>query len=134
MNLFSRLFVDMRYKTLVDIEVVPIYVGKDEFWLEKMIQADKNKNDELLGRCYGYPDTAIEAFVGRRQRYEKRIGGISIAFTGFIFSQDNYEQGLQECSIRWQLTVQQLSPQLHDLLSKEAIDENLEKYFSREKN
>jgi len=86
------------------VEVLPGYVGRDA---ESLALLKNAKDDSGRGRAYGYPDTAIDAFLGNRPR-SNHPSPFKI-LSGFVFSEDHYEEEL-ETSRRW-----------HDALKKASL-------------
>lgn len=102
----------------------PIYIAKDESWLERIIAADNEKDGYELGRCFGFPETAIQAFHGDRSPFMGHFhdGNPLGYFTQFVFSEEYFEEEL-ETSKKWHDTVKNLSSKLYE----EAA--NVEIYF-----
>ena len=111
---------------------------------------------EEVGHAYGFPQTAIDAFLGRidrdnfgRDKREPRVSSILNGrplskmdpFTGFFFSADHFLEEYKSTSIKWHDTIKELSPYLYDKIGEgfispssiqksEVIDMNGEHFFS----
>ncbi len=91
-----------------------IYPAKDKNWLERIIKAERSKDHIELGRCFGFPETAIQAYLGERQRLESVVAeGLPIrAVTSFVCSADFWRKEAEVLE-RWDDTLATLSPKLH---------------------
>ena len=51
-------------------EQMKVLIGRSKEDLDILIQALQTKSDELLGKAFGFPKTAIEAFTGKREKLD----------------------------------------------------------------
>jgi hypothetical protein len=121
--------------------IASVYVGRDDNWLNRLMKADDEDNDLECGRCYGFPKTAIEAYMGERERFygkfDVQMGHYTIVqclfelaeediphekldpFIQFVFSQDNFRQEFISTSLRWHNVVRRLSPKIYDQIGRD---------------
>lgn len=97
------------------IERFSIYVGKDQNWLKRIKEA---ATDEELGACYGFPETAIEAYGGKRKRlpYDAKLPDelkTETRFADFVMSEDNWREEVKTGK-QWGKTIRELNPRLYD--------------------
>jgi len=103
-----------------DVDLVEMIAGKDSRTVDAAMQAYEEGNERAMGRYLGFPETAIQAYLGERQPF---MGVIAPAnhpidmFTGFVFSRDHWKEEFCDTSVRWHDTVKRLSPALY----REAI-------------
>ncbi len=98
-----------------------IYAAKDRSWLQRIMKAERIRDHRELGRCFGYPETAIEAYLGERQRLENSRG-IPIRLltaerpvnlvSSFVCSVDFWQEE-EKVLERWDVTLARLSPKLY---------------------
>jgi len=126
-------------------EIRKVYVSKNQAEMDKMLQASSDKN---LSECYGYPESAYEAYAGKRERLdESKITQefkAAEAFGYFIKSEDNWRQEL-EVGKKWADVVRTLNPKLYDRVAnpekyniivtktRPPTEEELKIYFPDEK-
>jgi hypothetical protein len=103
-------------KSIPAVEILPLYIGRDDYCVEKIFNAKKTNNNYNLGIMFGYPDTAIQAFLGNRTRFNsKYFESIqSLMFTQFVFSKDFFKEEFNEVSKIWENTIKRLSPRLYN--------------------
>ncbi len=91
-----------------------IYTAKDTKWLGRIMAASTNGDRGELGRCFGFPETAIQAYLGERQRLERVVAeGLTIrAVTSFVCSADFWWKEAEVLE-RWNDTLATLSPKLY---------------------
>ena len=101
------------------IEQVPVYVGMNEEWKERIVSAECVYDEAELGRCYGFPETAIQDYLGIRPPFlgnfhDSRPLGY---FTWFIQSAEFKDEEIELSAIRWHDIVKRLSPKLYRQLT-----------------
>jgi len=101
---------DGNLSTLPKRIVPAVIVAKDVVWLNRAKQAFLSGDEEETGRCYGYPETAVQAYMGRIPRY--RDSNESISGT-FIASEKHWEKELETVKL-WHDTVKKLSQKIYD--------------------
>ena len=94
-----------------------VHVAKNREWLERKVRA---RTDEESGICYGFPPSAIEAYVGKRKRLrsDKKFPvelKAAAAIAWFIKSKDNWREELKTGEL-WAEAVRELNPTLYDAL------------------
>ncbi len=101
---------------------IEILIGGTQQDLDNLVYAYETSDSELLGRAYGFPATATEAYLGKRPRLDvdalpKKIKhGEAMAFGGFIFSADNWEEEIKQAQV-WADFIKKVSPSIY----KEAL-------------
>jgi hypothetical protein len=91
-----------------------LYVARDQQWLEKLKTAERTDDDQALGEIYGFPPTAVAAFVDGT-----RIPPVEVtptpelaAFAAYMVSPDHAAEDVQTAQ-RWAGQVRELSPRLY---------------------
>ena len=96
-----------------------LYLATSPAWLDELIKADRSADDRLLGICFGFPPSAIEAYIADTCLPPSQIQAPAEvqAFAAYMLSPD---QPLEDLKIaaRWANTVRRYSPGLYQL----AID------------
>ncbi len=93
-----------------------IFIGKDHHTLDKLLRALNDFDEREMGRCFGFPETAIQAYLGERQPF---MGTLPLhnhpidMFTGFVFSRDHWKEEFRGTSVRWHDTVKKMSRALY---------------------
>ncbi len=97
-------------------DTITLYVAIDPTWLDRMRRADHEGDERLMGQCYGFAPTAIEAYITDQvvERADKeRFGTDEIrAFAQFRISKTSPEKDL-EVAARWAAAVKAASPTLY---------------------
>lgn len=104
------------------VEVIPVYVGKNRDIVSRVRRAYELYDEEELGICFGYPQTAVDAFMGRRNQFPGDIEDNTLLgyFAQFLLSRDFFQDEL-ETSRKWLSIVEKLSPRmLRELEEREA--------------
>jgi hypothetical protein len=139
----DRKIVEEKYKTK-DGEIktykraeMHVLVAKNKEDLEFLINAIQSNDDELLGRAYGFPPTAIEAWVGKGKRKRLRVNDLpeaiqqsdAMLFSSPILSADNWQEEIKygkKCADY----IRKLSPTIYrDML--EMMKKAGNNYFKR---
>jgi hypothetical protein len=103
-------------------DFVIIYVASSREILSRILLAEKSNNERELGRCFGYPETAIEAYLGERKRKEsflkthKHFSYYRYPvrfFAQFMFSEEFYKEEMKSTSLKWLKITKKLSPYLY---------------------
>lgn len=91
------------------------YVARSEDDLERLLEAMENDDERELGRCFGYPETAIQAYLGELPPFEgdKNSYGALRFFMMFEMSDEFLDDEISSASRRWHDTVRRLSPRLY---------------------
>ena len=118
------------------ISRIPLYVASNLDNLINTEKADKTEDNRLLGKLYGIPDTAIQAFLGERERYAGNwINKSPLSFfTGFIFSADYHQEELINTSLRWHNIIKRLSPKLYSKIAEKTKTSEVTKSYPIEIN
>jgi len=107
-------------------EQMKIIIGRSKEDLDFLERARESKSDEMLGKAYGFPPTAIEAFVGKRKRLNRRSLPLEIRHSdGIIFSsptlsQDNWQEEIkygQRCGE----FIKRITPKLYEEMKIMAL-------------
>lgn len=83
-------------------EQMKVLIGHSKGDLDFLIQALETKSDELLGKAFGFPKTAIEAFIGKREELD--ISALSqevresdaLLFSSPTLSKDNWQEEIKQ--------------------------------------
>lgn len=105
---------------------VGISIGRGQKELDIITEATIKNNDEAKGIAYGFPPTAVEAYLGKRKKLyrqnlpeEVRLSD-SIAFCFFILSEDNWQEEIKQGQI-YADYIKKISPYLYQkILEHEA--------------
>ncbi len=117
--------VDPYNGEITAVDIVSLYVARDQKTLGRMINAYKRLDDEEMGRCFGYPETAIQAYTGKRPVFEKDFHHPHHQgyFFQFLQSMDFFREELETGNM-WYETVRRLSPKLlAEALEEPGIEE-----------
>ena len=80
-------------------EKIDVLIGRSQKELDLLVEALKSGDEELIGRAFGYPPTAVEAFVGKRESIElKTLSEEAQEASYFLtptFSEDNWQEELK---------------------------------------
>ena len=96
-------------------DVVFIHYAKDASVLESLVQGQRLGDDTLIGKAYGFPDTAIQGFLGIREPLVKPfvLGTPVDYFTFWVQSQEYFKEEIASTSVRWHNAIQQKSPKMY---------------------
>jgi len=112
------------------IERVSMYVGQTQELCDRLIQAVQDRDSYALGRLFGFPETAIQAYHGERSPFMGELNDRTVLgafFTQFVFSQEYFDEEFQNCSVRWHDTVKRLSPKIYKQLKDEYENNSIPK-------
>jgi hypothetical protein len=134
---------------------ITILVAKSNEIISKAIEAWKKGDEETIGKLYGYPETAVKAFVEamedfktkekelllpgenwveyvdeetRKEIAQKRL----LEFVGFRLSRKHYKEELKVAE-RWRKVVERICPEFLEDLSKELEPWQFEFYKKYER-
>ncbi len=105
------------------LKILPIYVAKNPELILRLKKAQYLNDSYELGRLYGFPDTAIEAFHGVREPFMgcMRDNTPKGYFTQFVFSEEYFKEEYRSTTLRWHDCIKRLSSktykELQDLMS-----------------
>lgn len=106
---------------------VEILIGLNDETLENLSRALESKNHELIGRTLGIPETAIEAFIGKRQKLNLRtIPQKELTSESFLFSptptlsKDNWQNEIQEGKRRAE-ALKTISPAVYENIAQNTL-------------
>jgi len=83
-------------------EQMKILIGRSKDDLNFLIKALESKSDELLGKAFGFPATAIEAYTGKREKLDfstlpKEIReSDAVLFSSPTLSRDNWQEEIKQ--------------------------------------
>lgn len=100
-------------------ERVPIFIGRDNCWLERIICSYNHNDNYERGICNGFPETAVQAYVGERSLFEGSFhDGAPLGFFSFFRHSAEYYEEEQASTVRnWHDTVKKLSPKIYAEIS-----------------
>lgn len=119
------------------IERSIVGIAKSSQVLDKLKQARPNKNHQEYGELMGFPQTAIDAFLGKTERLgtdeqDELTNELPHVLNGFIFSKEHAKEELIKLT-RWLRTIAKYAPELiEQLYSKERADK-FKKYLLEDK-
>lgn len=109
---------------------IEILVGVNDVALRNLVQALDLKDHELIGRALGIPETAVEAFAGKRQRLNLyTVPKEDLTSEAFLFSftptlsKDNWRNEIQEGRRRAE-AMKTVSPKVYE----EMVQDTLKSY------
>ncbi|MBI5401486.1 hypothetical protein HZB05_01510 [Candidatus Wolfebacteria bacterium] len=111
-------------------EQMNILIGRSREELDLLEHALESKSDEMLGRAFGFPPTAIEAFVGKRKPLNRQSlspdiqHSDGILFSSPTLSQDNWQEEIKQGEQCGKF-IKEISPQLYNEMKSMAL-RNLE--------
>ena len=122
--LFEQLGLPYEIQDIPDDSQVfaSVYVGKDQEHYDNIINATTKQE---YGICYGFPDTAIEAYIDRSKRFngseKERVEQMDLdipyeklkPFLIFTKSDKHFEDEVISTSLRWHDTIKRLTPNLY---------------------
>lgn len=100
-----------------------ILIGRTPRDLEFLERALKSNSDEMLGKAFGYPPTAIEAFIGKRAALNHQSlppdvqCSDKILFSSPALSQDNWQKEAEPGQLYGEF-IRKISPKLYKLYKK----------------
>lgn len=87
-------------------ERVSIVVGTDEYCLKQFHEAQANMDDEVMGRLYGFPQTAIDAYLGKKEGVRRQNLPEEICKSDFypfiqwgVLSKDNWKKEIETAKV-----------------------------------
>lgn len=107
-------------------EQMEILVGHSPEDLELLERALESKSGEIMGRAFGFPPTAIEAFVGKKEQLDRLSLPQNIRYSdGILFSsptlsKDNWREEIRQGQ-RYGEFIKKLSPKLYEEMRAMAI-------------
>jgi predicted nucleic acid-binding protein len=108
-------------------EQMNILIGRTPEDLEFLELALKSNSDEMLGKAFGYPPTAIEAFVGKRETLDRQSlppdvqRSDGILFSSPTLSRDNWQKEA-ELGQLYGGFIRKISPKLYEEMRSKALE------------
>ncbi len=100
-------------------EQMKILIGHSKNDLDFLIKATKIKSSELLGEAYGFPKTAIEAFLGKKEKLDFSILSKEIResdpvlFSTSTLSRDNWQEEIKQGQ-QYADFIKKISPRIYE--------------------
>ncbi len=95
------------------VSIPALYFGKDDESLQRLVNAS---SDEEFGLAFGFPQTAVDAYIGRIKKHDDRfpddIPIDVLAFARFVRSADHWREELDTGRV-WRDAVRDASPTLY---------------------
>jgi len=107
-------------------------IAKDKESLNLLKEALKTNDEELMGRAYGYPESAIKAFCGKKETIEdaeelpEEIKRRGPSFLRFKLSKNNWQEEIKLCE-KWAEAIKEASPKLYRKFYKKDLVMSFEK-------
>ncbi len=104
-------------------EQMEILIGRSKEDLDLLVQALQTKSDELLGKAFGFPQTAIEAFVGKRKKLDistlpKEVRkSDAMLFSSPTLSEDNWQEEVEQGQRKADF-IKKISPIIYEELKE----------------
>lgn len=104
-----------------------ILVGRTPEDLEFLERALKSNSDEMSGKAFGFPPTAVEAFVGKRETLDRQSlpsnvqHSDGILFSSPTLSQDNWQQEVKQGQLYGKF-IKKISPKLYEEMRSKALE------------
>lgn len=99
-------------------EKIDILVGHSQKELNSLIEAVKQGSDEAIARAFGFPSTAVEAFIGKRKKLKLRNLPLEIQksdallFSSSALSEDNWQEEIKQGQIYADF-IKKISPAIY---------------------
>jgi len=90
-------------------------------------RALKSNSDEMVGKAFGFPPTAIEAFVGKREVLDRQSLPLDIQHSdGVLFSsptlsRDNWQEEIKRGQLYGEF-IKKISPKLYGKMRSKALE------------
>ena len=104
-----------------------ILIGQTPEDLEFLERALKSNSDEMIGKAFGFPPTAVEAFVGKRETLDRQSlpldvqNSDEILFSSPTLSRDNWQQEARQGKLYGEF-IKNLSPKLYEEMRSKALE------------
>jgi len=104
-----------------------ILIGRTSEDLEFLERALKSNSDEMLGKAFGFPPTAVEAFVGKRETLDRQSLPLDIQHSdGILFSsptlsRENWQQETRQGQLYGEF-IKKISPKLYEEMRSKALE------------
>ncbi|PIP17311.1 MAG: hypothetical protein COX44_00585 [Candidatus Portnoybacteria bacterium CG23_combo_of_CG06-09_8_20_14_all_37_13] len=104
-----------------------ILIGRTSEDLEFLERALKSNSDEMVGKAFGFPPTAIEAFVGKREVLDRQSLPLDIQHSdGVLFSsptlsRDNWQEEIKRGQLYGEF-IKKISPKLYGKMRSKALE------------
>lgn len=112
----------------INLARIDILIAKERQSLDLLKKAYETKDDEMFGRAYGFPETAIEAYkkgghfgAMDLSEEERKKNKEALAFCGFRLSKDNWREEIK-IGEKWAKIIKNLSPELYNRWMERADD------------
>ncbi len=99
-------------------EKITVFYGSNKAFVDRLAQAKKDLNDKEMGISFGYPETAIEAYVGEKEGMTRQELPDKIKKTDFfpfiqfgVLSKDNWREEIKTAE-KWANAVKANSPKI----------------------
>lgn len=104
-----------------------ILIGRTSKDLEFLERALKSNSDKMLGKAFGFPPTAVEAFVGKREALDRQSLPLDIQHSdGVLFSsptlsRDNWQQEIKQGQLYGEF-IKKISPKLYQEMRSKMLE------------
>jgi len=118
-------------------ERLNILVGRTQEDLNALLEAEKSGDDEQIGKAFGFPATAIEAFVGKRKKLDisklpKEIReSDALLFSSPTLSEDNWQEEVKQGQ-KYADFIRKQSPKIYNEMREIALKSRGEKEHTKE--
>lgn len=104
-----------------------ILVGRTPEDLVFLERALKSNSDEMLGKAFGFPPTAVEAFVGKRETLDRQSlpsdvqRSDAVLFSSPMLSRDNWQQEVKQGQLYGEF-IKNVSQKLYEEMRSKALE------------
>jgi hypothetical protein len=104
-----------------------ILVGRTSQDLEFLERALKSNSDEMLGKAFGFPPTAVETFVGKRETLDRQSlspdvqRSDGILFSSPTLSRDNWQKEIKQGQLYAEF-IKKTSPKLYEEMRSKMLE------------
>jgi len=103
------------------VEMRDFLIAKDNVWLKRMIQAQEAKDTQEIGRCYGYPETAVTITLETGGADGSLYDRLPIVKTvNFGFSKEHWREEFEVLK-EWDTSIKEVSPLLYEQLENNSV-------------
>jgi len=108
-------------------EQMDILIGRTSQDLEFLERALKSNSDKMLGKAFGFPPTAVEAFIGKKEVLDRKFlpsdvqHSDGILFSSPTLSRDNWQEEIKQGQLYGEF-IQKISPKLYVEMRSMALE------------
>lgn len=106
--------VESEIKNSVVNDERTLYVARDAVWLEKLKHADRQRDPALMGECFGFPESSVQAYLSDTLAPGDTPSGNleADAFRAYMVPESPKPEDFAT-SERWASAIKRLDPELY---------------------